>query len=59
VVDDNMDAATSLAEVLRLDGQDIQTAHSAGFDAHLVKPQALDGLRQVISDGLQPRATEN
>jgi CheY-like chemotaxis protein len=40
-------------------GEDIQTARSAGFDAHLVKPASLDGLRQVISDGLQPRAAGN
>jgi signal transduction histidine kinase len=35
-------------------GEDIQTARSAGFDAHLVKPASLDGLRQVISGGSQP-----
>jgi two-component system, sensor histidine kinase len=119
VVDDNMDAATSLAEFLELDGhavkavhtaeaaiqdvlslhfdvvfldiglpivdgyqvarrireaglavrlvaltgygsgEDIQTARSAGFDAHLVKPASLDGLRMVISGGLQPRGAGN
>jgi CheY-like chemotaxis protein len=119
VVDDNMDAATSLAEFLQLDGhavkavhtaeaalqdvlsshfdvvfldiglpvvdgyqvarrireaglavrlvaltgygsgEDIQTARSAGFDAHLVKPASLDSLRQVIAGGLQLRVAGN
>ena len=40
-------------------GEDIQSGRAAGFDAHLVKPASLDGLRRVIGGGSQPRKAAN
>ncbi len=48
VVDDNQDAADSLALLLELDGHEVR-ARSAGFDHHLTKPIDPDRLAELIS----------
>lgn len=67
VVDDNHDAADSLAMLLQLLGAQVEVAHDgrctaeAGFDYHLVKPAELGALQTILSarEDAENRATRH
>jgi two-component system CheB/CheR fusion protein len=59
VVDDNVDAADSMALMLRMHGYDVVTAHNAGagFDYHLVKPGPPETVLQRLATAIHRHPT--
>jgi hypoxanthine phosphoribosyltransferase len=49
VVDDNADAATTLAHLLTLVGQEVERSNECGFAHHLVKPVDLAALQRITA----------